>query len=132
MAGSIKGYLNGLQHIGIPTDNMEATVQFYEKIGFEQTLFTVNEAENMRVAFLQLNTLMLEIFEKSGMRESEGAIDHIAIDVLDIDKVYRIINEEKLNTKNDSIHFLPFWDNGIKYFIIKGPNGESIEFSQYL
>ncbi len=32
----------------------------------------------------------------------------------------------------DGIHFLPFFDNGVKYFIIPGPNCENVEFNQYL
>ena len=27
---------------------------------------------------------------------------------------------------------LPFWDNGVKYFTILGPNREKLEFNQYL
>ena len=32
----------------------------------------------------------------------------------------------------DTIHFLPFWENGVKFFTIEGPNKEKVEFSQYL
>lgn len=32
---SLKEQINGLQHIGVPTQNMEATIAFYEKLGFE-------------------------------------------------------------------------------------------------
>ena len=27
---------------------------------------------------------------------------------------------------------LPFWENGVKYFTILGPNREKLEFNQYL
>ena len=33
---------------------------------------------------------------------------------------------------NDIVHFLPFWENGVKFFTIEGPNKEMVEFSQYL
>ena len=33
---------------------------------------------------------------------------------------------------NDIVHFLPFWENGVKFFTIEGPNKEKVEFSQYL
>ena len=42
-----------------------------------------------------------------------------------------LANSQSNNTK-DSIHFLPFWENGVKFFTIEGPNKEKIEFSQYL
>lgn len=37
-----------------------------------------------------------------------------------------------LNTTNDEVHFLPFWENGVKFFTIEDPNKEKVEFSQYL
>ena len=36
------------------------------------------------------------------------------------------------DTTNDTVHFLPFWENGVKFFTIEGPNKEKVEFSQYL
>lgn len=30
------------------------------------------------------------------------------------------------------IQFLPFWENGVRFFTIVGSNKEKIEFSQYL
>ena len=37
-----------------------------------------------------------------------------------------------LNITNDTVYFLPFWENGEKFFTIEGPNKEKVEFSQYL
>ena len=28
---------------------------------------------------------------------------------------------------NDIVHFLPFWENGVKFFTIEGPNKEKVE-----
>lgn len=56
----------------------------------------------------------------------------MAINVKDIEEVYRYIEAEKMNTTKDTIHFLPFWDNGVRFFTIEGPNKEKVEFSQYL
>ena len=63
---------------------------------------------------------------------SHGAIDHVALDVRDIEEIFRYINESGLNSTQDTIHFLPFWENGVKFFTIEGPNKEKVEFSQYL
>lgn len=42
--------------------------------------------------------------------------------------------KEQLNgiPTNDIVHFLPFWENGVKFFTIEGQNKEKVEFSQYL
>ena len=34
--------------------------------------------------------------------------------------------------ESDEIVFLPFWENGVRYFLIEGPNKEPIEFLQKL
>ena len=70
--------------------------------------------------------------ENKAAKMEAGAIDHMAIDVKDIEKVYEMINQAGLNTTNDTVHFLPFWENGVKFFTIEGPNKEKVEFSQYL
>ena len=57
---------------------------------------------------------------------------HIQTDVKDIEKVYAMINQAGLNSTQDTVHFLPFWENGVKFFTIEGPNKEKVEFSQYL
>ncbi len=129
---NIKDNFVGVQHIGMPTNDLNATMEFYGKIGFEAALRTFNETANEDVAFLKLGNLTLEIFESRKAPLMTGAIDHIAINVKSIDEAYKYICESNLNTTNDEIHFLPFWDNGVKYFTIEGPNKERIEFSQYL
>lgn len=55
--------LTGVQHIGVPTNDLEKTVAFYETIGFQPVLETVNEAANERVTFLQLKNLVIETYE---------------------------------------------------------------------
>ena len=104
----LKNYSTGVQHIGIPTNDIDKTVDFYHKLGFETAY--ENHAAVLRA----------------------GAIDHVALDVKDIEEIYQYINQAGLNTTQDSIHFLPFWENGVKFFTIEGPNKEKVEFSQYL
>lgn len=127
---SLKEQINGLQHIGVPARNMEETITFYEKLGFETAFETVNDGN--RVAFLKFASLVIEAYESRDAAMKSGAIDHIAFDVKDIEKTYELINQEGLNTTKDTIHFLPFWENGVKFFTIEGPNKEKVEFSQYL
>lgn len=127
---SLKEQINGLQHIGVPTKNMEETLSFYEKLGFEIAFETVNDGD--RVVFLKFGSLVIETYESKDATMKSGAIDHIALDVKDIEKTYELINQEGLNSTQDTIHFLPFWENGVKFFTIEGPNKEKVEFSQYL
>ena len=129
---NLKDQMNGVQHVGVPTNDIETTIKFYEALGFEIAFQTVNEAANEKVAFLKLGNLVIETYENKAAKMESGAIDHVAINVKDIEEVYRYIEAEKMNTTKDTIHFLPFWDNGVRFFTIEGPNKEKVEFSQYL
>ena len=128
----LKNYSTGIQHIGIPTNDIEKTIAFYKELGFETALQTINKEADEKVAFLKLKTLVIETYENKAAKLESGAIDHVAVNINNIEEVYQYIREKKLNTTNDTIHFLPFWENGVRFFTIEGPNMEKIEFSQYL
>ena len=126
----MKDYATGIQHVGIPTKDMDATKKFYEDLGFEAAFETVND--EARVCFLKMYNLVMEVYQSEDAAGKIGAIEHVAIDVTDIEQVYKEICDKNMNTLQDEIHFLPFWDNGVRFFTIKGPNEEKIEFSQFL
>lgn len=78
----------GLQHIGIPTNDIEKTVSFYVSLGFTIALRTINEAANEQVCFLRFKNLCMEIYQNGCTCEKSGAIDHIALDVVDVDAAF--------------------------------------------
>ena len=128
----ITDYTTGLQHIGIPTKDLAESLIFYTELGFDVIHRNEDPANGAEVNFLKLGNLVLEVYESSDAHMAYGAIEHFAIDVNDIDKTYEFICSRGLNTLEDEIHFLPFWENGVKYFTIEGPNKEKVEFSQRL
>ena len=76
---------------------------------------------------------MIETYEtKEPAKLMPGAVDHIAINVKDIEEAFRFVNEAGLNNTNDIIHSLPFFENGVKFFTIEGANKEKVEFNQFL
>ena len=128
----IREQITGLGHIGIPVRNIDDTVAFYQMIGFQVALDTVNPQNSQKVIFLKQKDVMLELYQQEETALVAGAINHIALDVNDLDAVYRYVCEKGLNNTKDTIHRLPFWKNGVRYFTIEGPNKEKVEFSQYL
>ena len=126
---AIKDYLKGLQHIGIPTKDVDGTVAFYESLGLE-TFYRKNEG-GFNVAFLRLGSFVIETYEGETL-ERTGAIDHITIDVTDIEKVFDCTKEGGYKLIDSEIIFLDFFDKGVKYFMIEGPNRERVEFNQIL
>lgn len=118
--------------LGVPTNDLEKTVAFYETIGFQPVLEIVNEAANERVTFLQLKNLVIETYENHAAVGKPGAIDHIALDTTDVEAAFAAAKEAGLTMLDDEIHGLPFWANGVKFFTVEGPNGEKVEFCQKL
>lgn len=122
----------GLQHVGLPTNDLKATIAFYEGLGFETVYQVRNEAAGEDVAFLRLKNLTIEAYENGRAAMQSGAIDHIAIDVDDVEAAYRLAQEQGYRIVSNGVEFLPFWQNGVKFFILLGPNQERVEFNQYL
>lgn len=126
----IKDFCTGIQHIGIPTNNMKETITFYEQLGFHVALQTNNKEE--KVAFLQLNNLIIETYENKTAAMQAGAIDHIALDVKNIDYLFELMKAQNFHLLDNQVNKLPFWENGVKFFTILGPNKEKIEFCERL
>lgn len=124
--------ITGLQHVGIPTDDLNKTVVFYKSLGFEVALETVNEVAREQVAFLQLGNLMIEAYENRCAVGKPGAIDHIAMDTTDIQAAFICAKAAGLKVLDTEIQRLPFWEQGVWFFTVEGPNAEKIEFCQRL
>ncbi len=89
MMKDVKELVRGLQHIGIPTKEFDATIAFYGSLGF--AVIHENRSEGGRVAFLRLNDLVIETYEEPQTAMNAGAIDHIALDVSDIAATYAAV-----------------------------------------
>ena len=129
---NISSMIKGIQHIGIPTNNLEETTEFYKGLGFTEAFVTINEAANEKVAFLQKDNLVIETYENHAAAMKSGAIDHICLDVTDIEAAFICIKEEGYKLLDQEIQYLPFWNKGVRFFTILGPNNEKVEFCQKL
>lgn len=126
----VKDFCTGIQHIGVPTNNIEETIGFYKQLGFQVALQTKNGDE--KVAFLQLHNLVIETYENHSAVMQAGAIDHIAIDVKEIASLFEVVKAQNFCLLDKQVNRLPFWENGVKFFTITGPNKEKIEFCERL
>jgi len=137
----LKGNLQGLQHLGLPVTDLERSKAFYMQLGFTEVMRMdiQPESETIRVAMMEHMSFTIELYEL-GLEErgeiatrSDGHIDHVALNVLDIDKAYAEIKVAGLQILEDNAPvYLPFWKNGVKYFTVRGPDGEKVEFNQIL
>ena len=129
---SIAEHVTGLQHLGLPTAALDETAAFYESLGFVRAHSTVNPGTGERVCFLTCGGLCIETYECAAPARRPGAIDHLALDVDDIESAWEEVRMVGLAPLEDAIQFLPFWENGVRFFNLLGPNGETVEFSQRL
>ena len=125
---TFKDISTGLQHIGLPTNDIEKTIRFYAALGFEVAFRTDNNGED--VAFLRLGDLTIETYQNYRAAGVNGAWDHVAINVTDVDAARGLTDGLGLEVIEEGQ--LPFWENGVKYFVVLGPNNEKVEFNQYL
>jgi len=137
----LQGNLQGIQHLGLPVTDLQRSKSFYLNFGFTEIMRTNIPApkESIQVAMVQKDNLTIELYQLSGEERHEiatrqnGHIDHIAMNVIDIDKAYSEITAVGLEVlEQNAPVFLPFWSNGVKFFTICGPDGEKIEFNQIL
>ncbi len=81
---------------------------------------------------MKFGNLVIETWEGDSTGHS-GAINHFSLNTTDIDKAFEIIKAGKFELIDSNIQSIKtFWDNGIRYFNILGPNKEIIEFCQIL
>lgn len=126
----MSSFTTDFQHSGMIAKNLDETIDFYtNKLGFEIAGIFPNK-EN-RCAFLRYRHLTIETWEGDEAPMTTGAINHWALDTPDINAAYQNAKDLGLEIKEDSIQSIPtFWDKGIRYFNVYGPNRETIEFCQ--
>lgn len=132
--------INGGSHLGIPVTDIEKAEEFYSQFGFEKVMqasIPVGDDE-IKVSMLSLNGFTIEFYQLIGSdldeikSRKDGHIDHLTFDVNDVHAAYHELSSAGLKPLEESIIKLPFWENGVAYFNIRGPEGEKIEFNQIL
>jgi lactoylglutathione lyase len=136
----LNGNFMGLQHLGNPVTSLERSVTFYSRLGFNRILAAqvLGPAGIIHVAMMKRENVIIELYQLTGKEleelpsRSDGHIDHIAFDVKDIDAAFNELRAAGFETIQDSPVYLDFWDKGCRYFAIRGPDGEKLEFNQIL
>ncbi|QXC28464.1 VOC family protein [Aeromonas sp. FDAARGOS 1409] len=119
--------VTGLAHIGLRTGDIAAACSFYGSLGFVEVQSIHGDVE---VRFMKLDSIVIELYQlpTSGLtRDAQTrGIDHVALRVVDLDDALAWVN-----ALGHPISEGPAEQPGIaRYFLINGPDGERIEFSQ--
>ncbi|MCI1784017.1 VOC family protein [Schleiferilactobacillus harbinensis] len=127
----IQDTITGISHIGIPAKDLDDTIAFYQRLGFKLLGIFQNGAN--RCAFVQLHDLMIETWEGGQPPLRAGAINHVSLNTTDVDQAFAAAKAQHLPLLDETIQSIPsFWDHGIRFFNILGPNHETIEVCQKL
>jgi lactoylglutathione lyase len=132
--------VQGLQHLGLPVTDISRSEAFYSQLGFRAVMKTELPADGgaVKVVMMELKGFVLELYQLVGNELAEvraradGHIDHFSMDVQDIDRAFEEVRTSGLTTLEDAPVFLPFWDKGVRYFNVRGPDGEKVEFNQII
>lgn len=125
---NVSAYSDGLQHIGLPTAEVQKTIDFYQGLGF--TLATRHDINGRDFAFMKLGNLLIEVIPNDKPTMRAGAVDHICLNVTKIEELYKKIKDAGYKMIDQNIVDIAFWEKGARYFFIEGPNKERIEFCE--
>lgn len=121
-------------HVTISADNLEDTIEFYKKFGFQ--IHKEYQDENVDIVMLKLENMILEIFhyqEKEELPEHSKNLGvdlktignkHFGLGVKDIILAKKFVEDNMLNENEITINKGRL---GKPYFFIKDPNGILME-----
>jgi len=135
-----KKNLSGWNHLGIPVTAIERSKSFYRQFGFTEIMYAEIpvDGDTVKATMMQKDDFIVELYQLVGDELAEigtrkdGHIDHIALNVVDIEKAYAELQAVGMEIIEDAPVYIDFWDKGCKYFNIRGPDGEKIEFNQII
>ena len=106
----LRDLASGIQHVGIPTIDISKTVDFYKGLGFDLAFSNTDDSGDLNVVFLKLKNLVIEAYQEGTKLSQTGSINHIAIDVNDVEEVFEKLNKNNYDILDEEINFLPFWE----------------------
>lgn len=135
------GYRTGLQgwsHLAIKVSNLQASISFYENLGFSKAGEGYLDTPDGRlyIGFVDNHGFQLELIQLTGAgleklkSRGNGRIDHVALSVKDAKEAFYEAKKSGCHVLDLFLKELPFFEHGIRYFTILGPDGEKIELNQ--
>ncbi len=124
----------GCDHIGVKTDDMAASIAFYEKLG--GTVYKTDKAGTTDLAMVNLaGAVNIELIAPAEITLNRGGVQtipHIAIEVTQIDEVIADLRAKGVVFLTEQTIDHPKLLGGIRIIFIAGPNGEEIELLEHI
>lgn len=124
------GKVTGLAHIGVKVRDIEASKKFYvDMLGFK--VDEENDLGRVQLVFLSNGNCLIELISSDVVPEMPGQIDHICVEVEGIDELVQELKDKGL-VFDGEVSYGAAIRGGIKNIFFKGPDGERIEFFDYM
>jgi catechol 2,3-dioxygenase-like lactoylglutathione lyase family enzyme len=132
--------LGGWAHLGIPVIDIQRSKDFYQQFGFKVLMDAEVPVGDraIKISIIEKGGLFFEFYQLleedlPGIRNRrDGHIDHVAMNVKDIDKAFADLKRAGFTLLEAGPVQLPGWENGVKYISFRGPDNEKIELNQRL
>jgi len=136
-AEAVKQGIVGAAHIGVTVSDIEKSIAFYKDVLFMELVHQNtldDDAGVIKLAFLQKGDLVIELYQMPvwDSTRGDGVIDHIAFKVDDIEKVSEALKANGIEFEQKEIVFGDIMDNGARWILFRGPDGEHLELNQVL
>lgn len=126
--------IKGLAHIGVFVKDLEVSKKFYRDVlGFDLPCSMKNDLDGAKVCFARRGDIHIELVEFPEYTEKkDGFIDHIAMEVDDIDAAKKELEAKGIVFEMDEPVYLADVYDGCKYLLFRGPDGEHLEIDQMM
>lgn len=126
-----KSVITGLHHIAILCSDREASLRFYETLGFHVYESHVRPERNDEVIFMEQQDVVLELFVSSGNPQRVSSpeaygLRHLALGVSDA----RVVHEKLTSAGYAPEEIRTDTFNGRELFFMKDPDGLPIELHE--
>lgn len=134
MTADKKAQVVGLGHIAVYVSDIARSVAFYKLLGFEETHFFARPNGN-QISFVQCGSCILELIcptDKTLVGRGAGVVDHICVEVTDMEATVEKMRANGAIGEGASKISCTDMFGGAKNFFFPGPDGERIEFFDYM
>jgi len=128
----------GLGHVAFYVKDMAESKKFYMDIlEFEVISEHIeNDERRLWMCFLTNETLTIELVTFADPAETanrqDGFVDHLCIRVRDIEAAKAYLESRGVKFELDIFHDKHLYENGGKFAMFRGPNGERLQLEQRL
>lgn len=128
---------SGLAHVGFFVEDLEASKKFYlETLDFKHDFDDAVKNDNgpdTLISFIYLENLVLELIQDGNSYKEATAASphHLAIASKDVDSVIAKLQAEGVEfEEKQSTHLPDLGENGCRYIMFRGPDGERLELQE--